>query len=217
MQVTVDIATLSPTAAERRRQIVAATIEVLAEVGYAKTSFAKIAEHASLSSTRLISYHFSGKDELMREALIAAKDAAVEFIAPRISAATGYRDWLAAYITANMDFLRERTAVLRALIELNGNARAALGDQFADDAAVGSPLDALEQALRAGQRTGEFRRFDAHIMAVAIRAAVDTIAIGYAEDPSGDIEATAAELVTLFDRATTSDTPDRIATPKGTP
>ncbi|NEW26392.1 TetR/AcrR family transcriptional regulator [Nocardia cyriacigeorgica] len=207
---------LSPTAAERRRQIVAATVQVLAEAGYAKTSFAKIAEHAGLSSTRLISYHFSGKDELMREALVAAKDAAVAFIGPRITATSGHRAWLAAYITANMEFMRERTAVLRALIELNSAARAALGDQFVADAAVGSPLDALEQALREGQRTGEFRRFDAHVMAVAVRAAIDTIAIGYATDPSGDVDAIAAELVTLFDRATAAENTDESVTSRGT-
>ncbi|WP_280235412.1 TetR/AcrR family transcriptional regulator [Nocardia cyriacigeorgica] len=202
MQVTDGSAAISPAAAERRRQIVAATMQVLAEVGYAKTSFAKIAEHAGLSSTRLISYHFSGKDELMRDVLVAAKDAAVEFIGPRIMATTDHRSWLAAYITANMVFMRDRTAVLRALIELNSNARAALGDQFVDAAAVGSPLDALEQALREGQAAGAFRDFDPHVMAVALRAAIDTIAIGYAEDQAADVELFAAELVTLFDRAT---------------
>jgi hypothetical protein len=39
-------------------------------------------------------------------------------------------------------------------------------------------------------------------MAVALRAAIDTIAIGYAEDRAADVELFAAELVTLFDRAT---------------
>ncbi|VFA98792.1 TetR/AcrR family transcriptional regulator [Nocardia cyriacigeorgica] len=208
--------TLSPAASERRRQIVAATLEVLAEAGYAKTSFAKIADHAGLSSTRLISYHFSGKDELMRAALIAAKDAAVEFIGPRLAAASGYRAWLAAYLTANMAFMRERTAVLRALIELNGNARAALGDRFVDDADVGSPLDALEQALRAGQQAGEFRRFDAHVMALTVRAAIDTLAIGYAENPSGDVDGLATELVTLFDRATATEETTEVTISKGT-
>ncbi|WP_280386114.1 TetR/AcrR family transcriptional regulator [Nocardia wallacei] len=191
---------MSPAAAGRRRQIVAATIEVLAESGYAHTSFAKIAKHAGLSSTRLISYHFSGKEELMRAVALAAKDAATEFIEPRILAARGHRAQLAAYITANMEFMRERTAVLRALIELNSTARAALGESFLAD--VGSPVPPLEDALRAGRGAGAFGEFDPHVMAVAIRAAIDTIAIRYAEDPSGDVEHYAAQLVTLFDRAT---------------
>lgn len=179
-----------------------ATIEVLAEVGYAQTSFAKIAKHAGLSSTRLISYHFSGKEELMRAVVVAAKDAATEFILPRILAAPGHREQLAAYITANTEFMRERTSVLRALIELNSNARAALGKPFLDDAGADSPLPPLEQGLREGQAAGAFGDFDPHVMAVALRAAIDTIAIRYAEGQVGDVEFYATELVALFDRAT---------------
>ena len=55
----------SPIAAARREQIVAAAIEVIAAAGFAQASFARIAEHAGLSSTRLISYHFAGKADLM--------------------------------------------------------------------------------------------------------------------------------------------------------
>ncbi|MFI6869141.1 TetR/AcrR family transcriptional regulator [Nocardia sp. NPDC050406] len=196
---------LSPTAAQRREQIVAATIEVLAENGYAHTSFAKIAQHAGLSSTRLISYHFSGKDELMRAVVVAAKDAAMEFIAPRLSATSDRREWLATYITANMEFMRERTAVLRALIELNSNARAAVGEPFLDDTGADSPLTALEQALREGQSAEELGDVDAHVLAVTLRAAIETIGIRYAVDPTIDVNFYATQLVTLFDRATASE------------
>ncbi|WP_141810343.1 hypothetical protein [Nocardia bhagyanarayanae] len=34
-----------------------------------------------------------------------------------------------------MEFMRDRTTVLRALIELNSNARAAIGEPFLDDGA----------------------------------------------------------------------------------
>lgn len=44
------------TATARQAQIVAATVNVIADVGYGKTSFARIAERAGLSSPRLISY-----------------------------------------------------------------------------------------------------------------------------------------------------------------
>lgn len=217
VQVTSGSPPLSPAAAERRRQIVAATIEVLAEVGYAQTSFARIAEHAGLSSTRLISYHFSGKEELMRAVVVAAKDAAVEFIRPRILAASGHRARLAAYITANMEFMRERTSVLRALIELNSNARAALGEPFLDDAGADSPLPPLEQGLREGRAAGAFGDFDPHVMAVALRAAIDTIAIRYAEGRMRDVEFYATELVALFDRATAPEGARGARVPEETP
>ncbi|TDD47082.1 TetR family transcriptional regulator [Nonomuraea terrae] len=52
----------SVTNSARRAQIVGATIATIAELGYHQASFARIAERANLSSTRLISYHFDHKD-----------------------------------------------------------------------------------------------------------------------------------------------------------
>src|SRR3954464_5573607 len=57
----------SITAEARRRQMVAAAIAVLAEDGLAGASFARIADRAGVASTRMISYHFASRDELMRE------------------------------------------------------------------------------------------------------------------------------------------------------
>lgn len=54
----------------RRAQIVAAAIDVIAEAGYRRASFAKIAERAGLSSTGMISYHFDGREDLMREVVV---------------------------------------------------------------------------------------------------------------------------------------------------
>ena len=50
----------------RRAQIVAAAIDTLAEVGYARASLGRIAQRIGISRG-LISYHFAGKDELMTE------------------------------------------------------------------------------------------------------------------------------------------------------
>src|SRR4051812_49545910 len=52
---------------DRRDQIIAATIEVLAGQGSANASFTRIAEQAGLSSPGLISYHFKTKEELWRQ------------------------------------------------------------------------------------------------------------------------------------------------------
>ena len=53
------------TESARRAQIVTSAIDVIAEDGYAKASFSRIAKHAGLSSTGMISYHFAGKDDLI--------------------------------------------------------------------------------------------------------------------------------------------------------
>lgn len=48
----------------RRRQIVDAAIETIAELGYEKASFARIAARAGISAS-LISYHFASKGDLI--------------------------------------------------------------------------------------------------------------------------------------------------------
>ena len=77
------------TEAARRRQIVAATIEVLAEVGHGATTFTRIARRAGLSSTGLISYHFTDKADLLDEVLAEVVREATSFMGPRITAAHG--------------------------------------------------------------------------------------------------------------------------------
>src|SRR5688572_20233889 len=69
MQATPRRQRIHPTLTERARraQIVAAAIETIAELGYRRASFAQIAKRAGLSSTGLISYHFTSKKELDRE------------------------------------------------------------------------------------------------------------------------------------------------------
>src|SRR3954449_12541258 len=93
--------------AARRDQIVAATIAVLAERGYAATSYDAICAAAGLSSKRLISYHFTTKDELLAEVLRRVTADAAEVMRPALDAATGPAELLAAYIGANIEFIAE--------------------------------------------------------------------------------------------------------------
>ncbi|MES9603889.1 TetR/AcrR family transcriptional regulator [Actinomadura sp. NPDC048032] len=183
----------SPAAVARRAQIVAAAIEVIAEAGYGQASFGRIAEHAGLSSTRLISYHFKGKSELIQAVVDTALGDAAAFMRPRLDAAATRRDTLAAYIEANLAFMRDRPAHIRALVEIIGGTRGGEGVAFSD-----TPAAMAREFFRAGQAEGEFRAFDPHVMAVSLRAAIDAVATM----PDVDHAAYARELVELFDRAT---------------
>ena len=60
----------------RRAQIVQAAIETIAEVGYTKATFARIAERADISPG-LISYHFSSREKLIAQ-VIAHIESAME-------------------------------------------------------------------------------------------------------------------------------------------
>ena len=78
----------------RRAQIVASAIEVIAEVGYTNASFSRIAKHAGLSSTGMISYHFAGKDDLYAACVTEIEQVTGAYMNPRIDAADGHRDKL---------------------------------------------------------------------------------------------------------------------------
>ena len=69
----------------RRAQIVDAAIDTIAEVGYARASLGRIAERAGISRG-LISYHFAGKEELIREIVRAVIDQSRAYMLPRITA-----------------------------------------------------------------------------------------------------------------------------------
>ncbi|HEY3687966.1 MAG TPA: TetR/AcrR family transcriptional regulator [Streptosporangiaceae bacterium] len=197
--------TPSPAASARRAQIIAAAIEVLAELGYGQTSFAKIAKRAGISSTRLISYHFAGKDELIQAVAEEAMGAAVAFMQPRIRAASGHWERVAVYITANLEFMRDRPSHIRSIVEIANNARTEDGRPYALEGPV-SAVSLLEQEFREGQRDGAYLDFDPLVMARTLRAAIDNAALQHSLDPELDLDSYAAELVRLFGRAIRKDT-----------
>ncbi|GAA4573571.1 TetR/AcrR family transcriptional regulator [Planotetraspora kaengkrachanensis] len=178
----------------RREQIVQATIEVLAERGYAGTTFEAICGHAGLSSKRLISYHFATKDDLLADVLTKVLSDAAAYMHPRITAAEGPREKLAAYIRTNVEFITANPAHVRAVQQIVVNAVPVT--EGSQDRA----LDLLAELFEQGQRAGEFRAFDAQLMSMAVRATMDTVAARLLTglDPA----VAAEELVTIFDLAT---------------
>ncbi|HTT52056.1 MAG TPA: TetR family transcriptional regulator [Streptosporangiaceae bacterium] len=181
----------------RRAQIVQAAIETIAEAGYQGATFARIARHAGLSSTGLISYHFAGRDELIGEVVAKVIADIGAFMAQRMAGATGPAAALRAYIEGNAEFTAAHRADMKALLEIFLNGGLHYG--AADEQAALSPL---EEILRAGQRTGEFRGFDPTVMATLIQRAVDGLPFLLAARPGLDVTAYAAEVVTTFELAT---------------
>lgn len=187
--------------AARRRHIVLVTIDLLAERGYLGTSFDGIVKRAGLSSKRMITYHFETKDQLYAEVVAAVSEAAATFMSPFIGEQTTAREKLRAYITANIKFIAEFPAHVRALQEIAFHGSSVPVAEDMTEAA----LSRLVHAFQEGQRAGEFRSFDPKVMAVTVRAAIDAAAgrIQAGDDPAGYAE----ELATLVDRATTAPSP----------
>jgi TetR/AcrR family transcriptional regulator, fatty acid metabolism regulator protein len=186
----------------RRAQIVAAAIDTIAELGYGQASLARIAETAG-TSKGVILYHFGGKDELIRELVAELVARGVAYMSPRIEAEPTGAGKLRAYIESNLAFMRENRNHVVAIVEIVLNARAADGSRLYDFAVQDAGVAALQQLLAYFQGTGEFRAgFDPHVMAMAIRAAVNAVPAQLARDPALDIGHHAHELADLFHIAT---------------
>ncbi|WP_236789043.1 TetR/AcrR family transcriptional regulator [Amycolatopsis sp. GM8] len=185
------------TAEARRAQIVGAAIEVIAEVGYPQASFARIAERAGLSSTRLISYHFAGKQELIQEVVAQLYGEIGEFMTGRVTAAGTPTEALHAYIEGYIEFVTAHRTQMKALLSifLNGGLE---WDPQTQEPVVLSPV---ERILTDGQSAGEFRECDVRIVAATIQRSLDGIPLMLEAHPDLDLATCARELVTLFDRA----------------
>lgn len=186
----------------RRAQIMAAAIDTIAEVGYGQASLARIAERAA-TSKGVICYHFAGKDELVRKVVTELVDRGAAYMRPRIEAESTGAGTLRTYIETNLAFLYENRNHVVATVEIVMNARDADGGrQFATGpgAAGAAPLSEL---LSRFQASGEFRPdFDPLVLAMAIRAAIDNVALQIVSRPDLDVRHHARELADLFVHAT---------------
>ena len=189
----------SAAATARRAQILEATIDVVAEEGFAKASFARICERAGLSSTRLISYHFAGKAELVA-ALVEHVVAGIgEHVGALVMAAETPGDRLRAYIEGVVGYADTHRAPMSALLQV------VMSGAWGDGRPAPSDVSHLERILADGQRSGAMREFDTHVMAGTIQRAVEAVPFQLEADADLDCTAYAAELVELFDRATRAD------------
>ena len=186
----------------RRAQIVAAAIDTIAELGFGQASLARIAESAGASKGVII-YHFGGKDELIREVVGAVVAGGVAYMEPRVDAEPTGAGKLRAYIESNLAFMSENRNRMVAIFEIALNARAADGSRLHDPSVQNAGVTALQQLLAHFQGTGEFRAgFDPHVMAMAIRAAINAVPAQLARDPALDVGHHARELADLFHLAT---------------
>jgi AcrR family transcriptional regulator len=182
----------------RRAQIIGAAIEVLAESGYGQASFARITQRAGISSTRLISYHFDGKDELMDAVLAEAATHAQDAISRRVSREKTAAGALTARIEAQLAWVAENPSSVLAMYEICMNARDAEGVlRYGVEASMRANTDALEPILRAGQQSGEFREFDTALMALTLKSAIDAALARMLQPPRLSLEQCTRELTTL--------------------
>ncbi|MFD1718555.1 TetR/AcrR family transcriptional regulator [Georgenia deserti] len=210
----------STAATARRTQIIAATIEVVAEVGYARTTFARIARRGGLSSTRLISYHFASKAELMRAIVDdtyrsindflldrARTDAASRPIQPPedgrpVSPPLSASAELRAYIRGVTAYVDQHRARMRAF----GSIVSAVHDDPDSPALAqadpdGAVMIYLTRLLRRGQDLGEFQTADPLVLASMVQRTLEGLPQLLRHRPDLDTQVYAAELADAVTRA----------------
>ena len=185
----------------RRAQIVAAAIEVIASDGIGQASLARIASHAGVSKG-VVSYHFAGKDELMRQVVVSVYEAGAQAMTPALLGAPTPTARLAAYLRSNLAFIAANPTELHAVVEIASGYRPDSGGALFDDDGQDRISAYLEELFDEGHKDGSFREFDPRVMARSVRGAIDAVAPQLRHHPALDLGAYAEELVTLFDLAT---------------
>jgi AcrR family transcriptional regulator len=153
---------------------------------------------SGLSSTRLISYHFAGKADLIAAVVDDVVAAIGRCVGERVAAEATAAGQLRAYVEGVVSFTATHRAQMRALLQILLSGALPAGSA-GTDVAVPSHLEAL---LRRGQAAGEFRDFDPRVMALAVQRSVESLPFALESDPDLDCAAFARELVTLFELAT---------------
>lgn len=179
--------------AARRAQLAQCAVEVIADAGLAKASMARIAARARVS-VGVISYHFGNKAGLIDAVVGEVERSAVELMVPQIVSQPTATAGLRKLITSNLEFMQLHPEGIKALLDIiraDPAVYAAQGSKAVED---------VRNVLHWGQRTGEFGEFDASVMAISIRAAID--AVPPMITPELDLTAYGEELADLFERAT---------------
>lgn len=204
-----DAETTSSTFTQRKRrdQLVGCMIEAIADLGFARASIREVARRAGVSMG-VVTYHFAAKDDLIRAVIADVIASMEEYLTPRLLAAEPARfpeRFIGAYISAWAGFYQSHTAQVLALARIFIAFRDESGSPSPAFEARAGEVAAIEAVLHAGQDMGTFGSFDPHVMASVIKIAVEDLLTQFVGDPGLDIEGYAAQLTTLFERATGPD------------
>jgi AcrR family transcriptional regulator len=186
----------SDRAVARRSQIVEATIVTIAELGYQRATFVEIARRASLSSTRLISYHFQSRDDLMAHVATEVVNGLGSAVHAQVSRARSPAGMVHAYIKANVAYMGAHRTEMAALTALLFAGALQISPEQSS-----AGVDALAAIIAEGRRVGQFRRVDPLVAATVVQRAIEGVPLHLRDHPGADLAAHASELIRFFDAA----------------
>ena len=192
------------TRSARRAQIVAAAIDVIAEVGFAQASIRKIADRVGIAMSAVL-YHFGTKDNLVDAIVAHMYRTMLTQVAPAVEAEHTATGKLNAYIRSSVDYFGGHRVALKALASLGTTYVPSDGRRFEE---LGLHPDIAEQLavldptsiLATGQRDGEFGDFPVQSTAIALRGAVNGVVEKVLREPGYDASGYAEDLIAIFGR-----------------
>ncbi|SDC11023.1 DNA-binding transcriptional regulator, AcrR family [Mycolicibacterium neoaurum] len=188
----------------RRAQIVAAAIDVIAEVGYPQASIRKIADRVGIAMSAVL-YHFGTKDKLVEAIIEHMYRTMLDSVAPALADQYTASAKLDAYIRSSIDYFATHRVTLKALASLGTTYVPADGRRFQElglDADLAGQLAALDpiDILDTGRRDGEFSDFPVASTAIALRGAVTGVVEPILHEPHFDASRYAEDLIDVFGR-----------------
>jgi TetR/AcrR family fatty acid metabolism transcriptional regulator len=189
---------------KRRDQLVECAISAMVEVGYPRASVAEVARRAGVSKG-VVTYHFPAKNDLIQAVIADVIAEMARYLEPRLLAADPMAHperFIAAYLTTWTGYIQTHGREVLALVRIYNAFRDETGRPNPAFDVRASDITAVAQVLRHGQETGRLGRFDPRTMAAVMKAALDDLLTQYAGNPELDLEAYGAELVAIFEAAT---------------
>lgn len=180
----------------RRRQIIEAAVATLAVEGFGNASLAAIARTAGISKG-VISYHFSGKEELMEECVTAIYTGIAERVVPQLEGLDPLETVRAHVLAVARDGQAHRDELI-AVGEIVTHLRRKDGRLRYGQADNEELYRGLEWMYSAAAEAGEVRRFDHRVMAVTAQSAVDAMFAYWIAHPATDLLAYAEQLADLL-------------------
>jgi AcrR family transcriptional regulator len=182
----------------RRKQIIDAALQTIAEYGYTQTSFAEIAK--SLGITKgLIAYHFNGKHDLITSAIHTILNRQGAYIKEHVDAQENAGDKLLAYIESSFEYIEQNRPHFVALVDLWGSFTSPEEKQAFSESAYNPCRAHLKKIFRVGQDQREFAKFDEQVMASVIQGAIDGVMLQWVFDPKAvNLQEASRELSEMF-------------------
>ena len=181
-----------PTAAElaRREQLIEATIELVAEVGWRGFTIQRVADAVGVTKAAVI-YHVGSREQLVRAAYQRVIDAFIGAVTERVATAGDAVQVVEFTLRAQLEYFREHPDHARVIVE-------ALGSDLGIEDSPSAPerRDALAGLILAARGVGDAE--SAGVLAVLLNGALDGAVAASLTDSSFDLAAAGEELIALL-------------------